>query len=56
MRLRDSSLKHQELTGRVIGCAMKVHRGIGYGFQELIYQRALEHEMERVGLSFDSGV
>ena len=53
MRLRDSSLKHQELTGRVIGCAMKVHRGIGYGFQELIYQRALEHEMERAGLSFD---
>ncbi len=37
----------------VIGCAMKVHRGIGYGFQEVIYQRALGYEMERSGLSFE---
>ena len=32
---------------------MKVHRGIGYGFQEVIYQRALRSEMQRAGLSFE---
>ena len=53
MSLRDSSLKHQELTGRVIGCAMKVHSAIGFGFQEVIYQRALGYEMSKQGVSFE---
>ena len=53
MRLRDASLRYQELTRRVIGCAMKVHSGIGFGFQELIYQRALWYEMRRCGISFE---
>ena len=52
MRLRDSTLKHQDLTGRVIGCAMAVHRVLGNGFQEVIYQRALRYELEAEGLSF----
>ena len=30
-----------ELTYLINGCAMKVHRQLGCGFQELIYQRAL---------------
>ncbi len=29
------------VTGRIIGCAQKVHRFLGNGFQEVIYQRAL---------------
>ena len=41
MSLRDAGLKYEDVTGRVIGCAMKVHTSIGFGFQELIYQRAL---------------
>ena len=51
--LDDRSLKFPEVTGRVIGCAMKVHSAIGFGFQELIYQRALAYEMLRQGVSFD---
>jgi GxxExxY protein len=43
---------HSELTGRIIGCAMEVHRILGNGFQEVIYQRALEIEMKQRGLSF----
>lgn len=41
-----------ELTGNIIGCAMEVHRFLGSGFQEVIYQRALAIEMESQGLGF----
>lgn len=39
-----------ELTHKIIGCAMEVHRTLGSGFQELIYQRALAIEMQLAGL------
>ena len=42
-----------ELTGKIIGCAMEVHRILGNGFQEVIYQRALAIEMAMQGLSFN---
>lgn len=45
--------KYSELTGKIIGCAMEVHNELGNGFQEVIYQRALEHEMNLQGISFD---
>lgn len=41
-----------ELTGKIIGCAMEVHRQLGNGFQEVIYQRALAIEMRLQGLTF----
>lgn len=41
-----------DLTYKIIGCAMKVHRTLGNGFQEVIYQRALSIEMEKEGLTF----
>ncbi len=44
--------QHSELTGRIIGCAMEVHRTLGNGFQEVIYQRALAIEMAHLGLEF----
>ncbi|HWA06145.1 MAG TPA: GxxExxY protein [Ignavibacteria bacterium] len=46
-------MKHEELTRKIIGCAMKVHSVLGNGFQEVIYQRALEIEMRLQGLSFE---
>jgi len=45
-------MKHEEVTHRIIGCAMKVHSVLGNGFQEVIYQRALAIEMEKQGLGF----
>lgn len=42
---------HSELTGRIIGCAMEVHKTLGNGFQEVIYQRALEIEMAQQRLN-----
>ena len=44
--------KYSDLTGKIIGCAMDVHKILGSGFQEVIYQRALEIEMTLQGLSF----
>jgi GxxExxY protein len=41
-----------ELTGKIIGCAMEVHKILGNGFQEVIYQRALEIEMRNQNLVF----
>lgn len=41
-----------ELTRKIIGCAMKVHNTLGNGFQEVIYQRALGIEMGLQGLTF----
>ncbi len=38
-------MKYQELTHRVIGCAMEVHKYLGNGFQEKIYQRCLSIEL-----------
>ena len=44
--------RYSELTAKVIGCAMTVHSALGNGFQEVIYQRALEIEMSDASLSF----
>ena len=44
--------RYSELTGKIIGCAMEVHKLLGNGFQEVIYQRALEKEMTLQGLGF----
>ena len=44
--------KYSGITEKIIGCAMKVHRTLGNGFQEVIYQRALAIEMKKQGLEF----
>ena len=41
-----------ELTSKIIGCCMEVHRILGNGFQEIIYQRALAIEFNRQHLIF----
>ena len=40
-----------ELTGKIIGCCMEVHRILGNGFQEIIYQRALAIEFNRQNIN-----
>src|ERR1700733_6157683 len=49
----DEKYKYSELTAKIIGCAMTVHRALGTGFQEVIYQRALEIELQVEGIKFD---
>lgn len=48
--ITNSLYKNSYLTGKIIGCAMKVHSTLGNGFQEVIYQRCLAIEMEKEGL------
>ena len=48
----SNHLKHKDITEKIIGAAIEVHKFLGNGFQEVIYQRALAVEMRRVGLEF----
>ncbi len=45
-------MKHEDITKRIIAAALKVHSTLGNGFQEVIYQRAMELEMPYQNLSF----
>jgi GxxExxY protein len=45
-------MKHEDVTRRIIAAAMKVHSTLGNGFQEVIYQRAMELEMPFENLVF----
>jgi GxxExxY protein len=46
-------LLHKELTYKIIGILYKVHSNLGCGFTERIYQRAIEVELEKVGMLFE---
>src|SRR6266478_9673621 len=43
-------LLHRATTEAIIGAAFEVHRDLGYGFLERVYQRALQVELSRHGL------
>lgn len=45
-------MKHEDLTYKIIGCAMEVHKHMGNGFQEVVYQRALAIEFKMQGIEF----
>lgn len=44
--------KYKEITGSIIGAAMQVHKTLGNGFQEVIYQRAMEIELALSNLQY----
>jgi len=45
-------LKYKDITEKIIGASFEVHKFLGNGFQEVIYQRALAWELSRAGLEY----
>ncbi len=45
-------MKYADITKEIIACTFKVHNTLGNGFQEVIYQRALEIEMGKNNIDF----
>ena len=50
--MSQEDYKHSDITRKIIGAAMQVHKVLGSGFQEVIYQRALTIEMTKRGVAF----
>ena len=50
--MNNDDYKYKDITGKIIGAAMEVHKFLGNGFQEVIYQRALAYELSMAGLNF----
>jgi len=49
----NKDFKHKDITEKIIGYAMKVHRTLGNGFQEVMYQRALAKEFTNNGIQYE---
>ncbi|HUJ72066.1 MAG TPA: GxxExxY protein [Verrucomicrobiae bacterium] len=49
----DEKIVYRELSFRIIGCAMEVHKALGPGFPEVVYERALAIELKKRGLEFE---
>jgi GxxExxY protein len=52
LEMQTDELKYGELTGKVIGSAMRVHSFFGPGFPEVVYKRAMVMELHEAGLCF----
>ena len=50
--IMTTGLKYAEITEKIIGCGMTVHRKMGSGYSELIYSRCLAIEFDKVGLKY----
>ena len=49
----EEKLLHGDVTRNIIGAAMEVHRILGPGFLEAVYEQALAHELTLRGVAFE---
>jgi GxxExxY protein len=49
---KSTKMDFDELSHRVIGCAIEVHRHLGPGLLESAYEQCLAHELVRQGIAF----
>ena len=47
------NVPNDDVTEKIIGCAIRIHRALGPGFLENIYHRAMAHEFQKSGLFFE---
>lgn len=47
-----TELKYADITEKIIGCAMTLHRKMKAGYSELIYSRCLAIEFDKINLSY----
>lgn len=50
---RMGRIRFDELSNRVIGCAIEVHRHLGPGLLESTYEQCLAHELRLAGIAFE---
>jgi PD-(D/E)XK nuclease superfamily len=50
MQLNSESLKHHELTERIIGVSFEVYNELGHGFLESVYEEALAIAFTQAGI------
>lgn len=50
--MADSVARNDDLTGKIIGCAIEVHRQLGPGLLESVYESALAVELEMSGIHY----
>jgi GxxExxY protein len=48
----EQDLKYKDITEKIIGASFEVHKFLGNGFPEVIYQRALAYELGKFGLRY----
>lgn len=48
----DSKYIHSEMTDKIINLAIKIHKGLGPGFAEKFYEKALIHELSKNKINF----
>jgi len=51
--MKEIEEKYQEITYKIIGCAMEVHNTLGCGFLEYVYHEALEYELKKAGINYE---
>jgi len=53
MRIVEDNLIYKEECYQIVGCCMEVHKSLGYGFKEAVYQETLEREFIDSALIFE---
>jgi len=46
-------VQHKDLTGRIIGAAIAVHKALGPGFLESVYEAALASDFDLAGIQYE---
>ena len=51
--MEEEKIIYRELSYQIVGCAIQVHKALGPGFPEAVYERALEIEFQKAGLNYE---